>query len=407
MPNRFRGSCPAIVGLVALGCGADEPSNAPSREELTWSSAPEWSAELDLRIGSVDDPDYALTSFRAMEVGEDGTIYTLHPAERVVRRFDADGSLLSVFGGSGDGPGEFQGPGGMGWVADSLWVFDYLSYRFSFFTPSGDFLTSFSVPYGSISDLFAVQPPRASGLLFDGTVWGEPPTFSHLVANGTMTHRQPMLMARDGRVTDTLPSVEFGRNQWAITPSDGSGGYYRNQPFADGPLSGFTFRERAIVVVAREAPATADRATFSVSKLAFTGDTLFSRSIAFDPQPVDAAELDSLLDAVGEELSEIPMFGMNAIQGREQAETTLYVPAFRPGVTQLRIAKDDGIWLAGDVDGLGATEWLVLDPDGRSVGRVALPSTVNPLVIDPPFLWGSERGELDVPYVVRYRVEGR
>ena len=52
---------------------------------------------------------------------------------------------LVVFGGTGDGPGELQNPGPMGWRADTLWVLDYRGYRFSQFAPSGDFLTSFSV----------------------------------------------------------------------------------------------------------------------------------------------------------------------------------------------------------------------------------------------------------------------
>ena len=57
---------------------------------------PEWSAELELRIGSVDDPEYSLTRLRSLDVAPDGTIYTLHPMEQVVRRFDADGSLLGL-----------------------------------------------------------------------------------------------------------------------------------------------------------------------------------------------------------------------------------------------------------------------------------------------------------------------
>jgi hypothetical protein len=41
-----------------------------------------WTAELQVRIGSVDDPDYSLTWFRRMEVGPDGRMYTLHPMAR-------------------------------------------------------------------------------------------------------------------------------------------------------------------------------------------------------------------------------------------------------------------------------------------------------------------------------------
>jgi hypothetical protein len=201
--------------------------------------------------------------------------------------------------------------------------------------------------------------------------------------------------------------MPFGRNQWAVTIDDRGGGSYRNQPYADGPLSAFATRERALVIVERQAPETAGNATFGVTKLTFAGDTLFSTRVAFEPRPVDPAEADSILDAVARNLSEIPVFALTAARARDLAAATLYRPPLRAGVTQLRVAKDGGIWLGGVPDGSGGTEWLVLDRDGRPLGRVTLPSKVNPLVIDPPFLWGSETDELEVPYVVRYRVETR
>jgi hypothetical protein len=376
---------------------------------VRWSAAREWSAALDLRIGSVDDSVYALTAFTRMEVGTDGTMYTLHGSERVVRMFDRDGSLLGVLGGPGEGPGEFQSPGPMGWLADTLWVLDYRGYRFSLFSPAGAYLSSFSVPFATIDDPAEIQPPRASGLLFDGTVWGEPPAFSNMVADGTITHRTLLAMTRDGEVGDTLGSVAIGRNQWGISEpeSERQAGMYRNQPYADGPLWWFAADEHALIVVDREAPASPELATLRVSKIGFDGDTLFAVVVAFEPLAIDAAEVDSILDAVGESLAQSPFFGVTPARGRVIAEATLYRPALRPGATELRIAKDGGIWIAGVPDGLGRTEWLVLDRDGRPTGRVGLSSRVNPLVIEPPLLWGAERGELDVPYVVRYRIEAR
>jgi hypothetical protein len=211
-----------------------------------------------------------------------------------------------------------------------------------------------------------------------------------------------MLMARDGRVTDTLPPIPFGRNQWAVL-REGGGGFFRSQPFADGPLWSFAHDERALVIVNREAPARRDGATFSVSKLDFPGDTMFSVVVAFEPVPIDRSEADSILDAVGTFLVEGPGFAASPEQGRQMAAATLYLPAFHPGVTNLRIARDGGIWVSRRPDESG-TEWLAMDGSGLLLGRVTLPSRVNPLVIDPPLLWGSETDDLDVPYVVRYRV---
>ena len=69
------------------------------------------------------------------------------------------------------------------------------------------------------------------------------------------------------------------------------------------------------------------------------------------------------------------------------------------------LARDGSVWLSTGPDGLGHDDWLVLDSDGRPIGRVKLPVGLDVLVIDPPHLWASETDELDVPYLVRFRIE--
>ena len=386
------------------GRGADDDPAAP--RWLRAGDVPEWSAELELRIGSLDDPEYSLTYMRSLEVAPDGTMYTLHTQEQVVRMFAADGSFKGLIGGRGSGPGEFENVATMGWVADTLWVLDFANYRFSQFTQGGEFIGSFSVPYRSTQGLDAVRPPRASGLLFDGTVHGAPSTPSSQVADGTLTHRVPMLMTREGRVTDTLPSVPFGRNQWAISDPDdpGRGGLYGRQPFGDGPLSWFVPRERAVIILDRTAPSSRDEASLRVSKLTFLGDTVFSRIYRFEPVPVRSEEVDSVLDERASMMAERGIFGVTQARGREWAALTLYQPAFRTGVTSMVLGRDGSIWLSRGPDGAGQDDWVVLDSAGEPIGHLKLPTGLQIFVVDPPLLWASERDELDVPYVVRFRI---
>ena len=390
-----------VLAAVAFGCVPGENGSVVNDD-----SVPEWSAQLELRIGSVDDPDYSLTSIRSAEVAGDGTMYTLHPAEQVVRVFAADGSLKALIGGRGGGPGEFENPGAMGWVADTLWVLDFQAYRFSQFTPTGEFIGSFSVPYETSDDFFAVQPPRADGLLFDGTVHGEPPAFSHLIDSGALTHHLPMLMTRDGEVTDTLPAVPFGRSQWTITDPDrpGPGGMYSSQPFDDGPRFEFVPDEEAVIILERTAPSSRDDARFRVSKLTFSGDTVFSRVHPFEPAPVRSEEVDSILDEMGSMIAEGGFFGVTAARARQLAAATLYQPAFKAGVVTMVLGRDGSIWLSQGPDGTGQDRWLILDSAGERIGRLKLPSALRLFVVDPPRIWASETDELDVPYIVRFLV---
>lgn len=410
---------PTALALAALllalgGCGAGEdvPDEAATgggadRAPTSLDSLPTWSAQTDLRIGSMDDPDYALTQIRGMEVGSDGTIYTLHASERTIRRFDAGGLLLGTIGGPGDGPGEFRSPQSMGWVADTLWVFDMGPSRFTLFAPSGDYLGSFTVPFNQGPDEPVVPPPWPLGLLADGTVWGDTPLWSHLVADGVITEHQPVLMTRDGEVTDTLPTIPLGNGQWSISnPAESDYGraqLYTRQPFGDGYISAFAPGEPATVVLDPRTSVGTEGATFRVFRVGFEGDTTFSRGYLIQPETVGQAEVDSVLDEMGPTVERV--FGVAPARAREWAAVALYRPEFKPAAVEMTLGRDGTIWLKrgpGDAD---VDEWVVLDADGDPIGRVALPRGTRVFVVDPPFLWGTVTDELDVPYVVRMRIE--
>lgn len=311
--------CLSVLAACGLGDSDGGPDGVPDVER--------WRAERDLRVGSVDDPDETLTYIRDLEVGADGTIYTLHRQERLVRTFDSAGTFRGVIGGEGGGPGEFQSPLSMGWVADTLWVLD------------------------------------------------------------------------------TLPAVPLGNNLWAVYDPQNpyQGGSYGQQPFADGPLWSYVPGERATLRVDREAPRSADDARFWVTKLTFSGDTLFTREFSFTPEPVTQAEVDSVLDARAGPIGDRGFLGATEAQAREWAERTLYRPPFKSLVREMTVGRDGSIWLQRTVEADTAF-WLVLDASGEPRAEVSLPAGFDLLEADRGQVWGQEQDELDVPYLVRYRV---
>jgi hypothetical protein len=274
-------------------------------------------------VGSIDDPDYSLTWFRSLAVGEDGRIYTAHGQEQIVRVFEPDGTLFKVLGGRGEGPGEFQNLGPIGWVGDTLWALDYSLYRFNLFSPGGEFYYFFSVPFSSREDDTQPHPPRAAGLLFDGTVHGAPPAFSHEVEDGTITHHQLLLMTREGEVTESVASIPFGNNTWAVYDPDDrmSGMMFSPQPFGDGPLWEFSPIERALAVLYREAPSFVEDARFTFIKRTLTGDTVFALEYPYQSIPLPREEIDSILDFNVAEWEELGfMRGTTEARLREWAE---------------------------------------------------------------------------------------
>ena len=133
---RFRMICTL---LLATACGNADGTVADSTDRRL-DLVPE------LRLGSLDDPEPALPFFRALTVGPDGRIYTVHRQENLIRIHDPTGRPAGTIGRAGDGPGEFRGVSRMGWVGDTLWVLDTRFYRFSFFDADGTLLREQSIP---------------------------------------------------------------------------------------------------------------------------------------------------------------------------------------------------------------------------------------------------------------------
>ncbi len=127
-----------------------------------------------------------------------------------------------------------------------------------------------------------------------------------------------------------------------------------------------------------------------------------SAGVPYDPVPLTAQRYDSVVgDWVGA--------GGDEAQIRE----ALYRPSHLPAVSNL-IAGDDGtIWLqrydpvvveTGEL----MSEWWVLDSEGSPLGRALTPEGLEVKLVTDGTLWGIERDELDVEYIVRYRlVQGR
>jgi len=64
--------------------------------------------------------------------------------------FGPEGKLVQQIGQKGEGPGEFQGIGGMvRGVNDSVYVWDWRLQRLSVFTPEGTFVRAFSATFGT------------------------------------------------------------------------------------------------------------------------------------------------------------------------------------------------------------------------------------------------------------------
>ena len=384
-----------LVLLLPLAAGCAGPDADGVGEE-----APLFRGAEELRVGSLDDPDYALTRISSLAVAEDGTMYTAHDQESIIRKFGPDGDLEATMGKQGDGPGEFQRLYRIGIHGDSLWAMDLRSYRFSFFRDDG-FSSSFTV---QIRFERGVSPSRPYGLLEDGSLHGAVSVPSMMVVSGEITDYVLTRMNRDAEVTDTLLVYPIGNTTWGLNFGD-RGGIYGSQPWGDGPI-GQIAPDGSTFLLERYAYESGDsEPAFRLTHRSAAGDTLFSRSYGYELTPLPPAVVDSVLDGRAESWSEIRQ-ETSYDEMRERLAEALFVPEFLPPVDGMVLGRDGTVWLKpyalGDAETL---RWLMLDASGDVEAYVDLPADLRVLATDRRNVWGSTTDELDVPYLVRYRVE--
>src|SRR5690606_18419581 len=79
-------------------------------------------------------------------------------------------------------------------------------------------------------------------------------------------------------------------------------------------------------------------------------------------------------------------------------DNTIWVQHVR---TADQVEREGGTFDAQD---MGAPDWDVFDDDGRFLGTLTLPARFQPLRVIGQHVYGVQRDELDVQYVVRLRI---
>jgi hypothetical protein len=380
--------------LLVLTSACADASSSPVETTVT-----PWSADLDLRIGSVDDPATALTAVGPILIHPDGRFYVSQPQDGLIRMHSADGELLGTFGGEGEGPGEFGGIGSMGWlggVNDTIWVDDFQLRRVSYFSSDGTFARSVQItnpPYREF------MRPGVQALLPDGTALGMPSFPSRMLATGEITSIPILRFSIDGG--ETTPVVETDPRNRQLAIACGTGLSYSGQPYGDAPITAFSGETGRIAVIERRAATQPAEALFRVTVLNAGADTLWSRDYRYEPIQVPAAERDSVLDSRLERGREFAG-RVGGCDTDAEVRAKLYLPAFRPPVSSAQISSDDSVWLLLATEpAAGVNRWLALDPEGEPKAKLELPGNQRLMDVVGTTAWAIETDALGVQYVVR------
>jgi hypothetical protein len=143
-----------------------------------------------------------------------------------------------------------------------------------------------------------------------------------------------------------------------------------------------------------------DSATFRVTTIGETGDTVFSKLYPFSPVPITAATLDSI-----RQHSRITNNGNNTRLPEDLAKLVAdKMPAQYPPTLGVHVGRDKTVWVELRPTAPDTKLWLVLDPTGAPIGTATFPKGFQLLESDRTHAWGFERSGQIINALVRFRV---
>jgi hypothetical protein len=385
----------SVVLIFVLACHAGEAGF----DATHIANVPALAAEEVGRVGSVDDPDVGFSRIGGVAVDDQGAVYVLESQDRQIRVYGEDGSRIRTFGRAGAGPGEFRNARLIGFRHDTLAVGDAGLGRVTLFARTGEVLETMRVPPVWMEPapgvMLMVEPVRFRHEGFATTVTRvimppEPPRDSFLVPQ--------VAVDRSGRITDTLRFDRWGLDD----PRIRVGGLDVRIPSGPPATPLHIDAEHDTYVVERPIALAGDQAAFTVTRVADSGDTIFQRQIRYRPLPFPAAFVDTLVARAVQPYLRNPQADSALIDGAIRRALTL--PPYQPPVTHGRVGADGVLWLRLHEDGTDQDQWLLIEPEGRIRGAVMLSRHVTIHWSSGEHAWAAVRDELDVPWLVRYRV---
>ena len=364
------------------------------------------------RDGTADETFTFIARVRPTPDG--GIILTdgIRPAATQVKMFSGAGSFMRNIGRIGRGPGEYSSPSAIA-VAPRGELLVWASMRVNVYAPNGDFKTSWAAP--STSGQFV----DASGRVYSDATMNDPELPDSLVAPSGM-HVQRNIAIRtslDGVVIDTIvsPRARISRRLFACAVNSAC----PDRIVAPQPNQFVAYSLIAIPYVPLFVSAisplgyyvSGDAAHFAIMLETHDGKPLRIES--------DRAALT--IDALERRER------YEHIRAKAQEIAPSDIARTKPFFRHLRVDEDGRIWVwlsqpsvripvadtvRAAAAGTSKYTWSevsvydVFAPTGEFLGSVRLPERATFAAAKDNKLWLTLTDDLDVPRVVRYRIEG-
>jgi hypothetical protein len=410
MIGRFAVPMGALLALFA-GCEAVTESDETSYEvydslgiTVSMSHGPAWSAESGwtvstaplVVIGSRDggDPNSTFGRIGGVSVLSDGRIAVADDQASAIRVFAGDGTFLNSLGGPGEGPDEFQRLDRIARIhGDSIVARDVGAFKTVTFAADGSGFRTTRGPSMSWNGLRAVY---VAGWEADGTA----------------------LVSHTPQRSDYPPGEAIVSNEWhRFSPEGvhlgmvGSLPNMRTNNTGEGAAP-LTLSSRARIAGASEGFWHAFPESVEIVHYGADGVDRIVRT-SYVPPEVPRDLRDSYTEWFAsvnrEAVRDAPAEIRELVEARIAQLT--FADRFAP-FTRLLLSAEGHLWLENHesiaemrapdwswLDGSATSSWTVLDPDGRWLGSVELPTGLELRAVSGDRLVGVTTDEFDVQYV--------
>jgi hypothetical protein len=360
----------------------------------------------ELRIGQLDGPDeYTFANIYQVLPALHGGVYVYDGTLDALRQYDSAGTFVRQVGRKGAGPGEFQEPNGVATLPDGqLVVWDARHQRMNLYDTSGTFVRSWRLATNLYSS-------RALFIDTAGTIYT-----LHMLdefdAEHPMAPRREGLvrLTADGTIRDTIPAPplpEPARLSAVIRMSGGVGTTSRPLPYAPQP-------DWLVSPLGYLVSTAADRYAILLHR---AGHPLrIEREVP--PVAVEADEKANLTERI------TAQFRRSTPNWRWEGPS---IPDTKPPIRYITLDAEGRIWVTRSLPSVPLepdpdadppapnapppARWRepvaydVFAPDGHFLGHLPVPRRTSLLYMRGDTAWASVRDSLDVPTVVRFRVE--
>jgi hypothetical protein len=346
---------------------------------------------------TIDGVEHDFSRIGRLAVSARGVIAVSQPQDSKVLFFDARGAAVGSFGRAGAGPGEFRSAGTLGWIGDTLSVYDAGLRRITLVGPDMRAVRIVSSPQ-------QLLPPTGTG---GAAIPAQTFPVSALGDNGMLA---TAILRNGGSLPAWMPAQDDVVS--AIVRVDAEGRYQRIIGLRGDPYACAVRNESSMMMiplcfrpmednspsgrhVATLVPGAAGQYTV-VSINGLGGDTVFSRQYSYRPIAVTKRVADSM------RTSRAAMPGLPA----PAAALTRNLPVAEtyPAVMRVMAGDDGTVWLEEHTVAPSAKRWRVLDQTGSVIGLLSLPRNVTLSVVSRDRVWATVTDDDDVQSVVRYGV---